>query len=169
MLFSFLFSLFLAALRHMESLGQGSNLSQSSDLQHSCNDTESLTHCAGLGIKPTILPLQRHHQSYYTTVGTPNHVFFFYFLHLLMFWQLKNCAAPPGASWFSERENALARSWAVLSCANQQICPSSWLLPLPNSPTPSSYLLCPKSSQGQEPGSFRLSLKLLEFIQISQS
>ena len=31
--------------------GQRSNLSCSSDLQHSCGNTRSFTHCAGLGIK----------------------------------------------------------------------------------------------------------------------
>ena len=34
--------------------GQGSNLSHSCDLCHSCSNTESLTHCAGLGTEPML-------------------------------------------------------------------------------------------------------------------
>ena len=44
-----IFFFFLAALRHMEFPGQGSDLSHSVDLSHSCSNTGSLTHCAGLG------------------------------------------------------------------------------------------------------------------------
>ena len=36
----------------MEFPGQGSDLSYSCDLSHSCGNTRSLTHCAGPGIKP---------------------------------------------------------------------------------------------------------------------
>ena len=36
----------------MEFPGQGSDLSPSSDLNHSCDNTRSLTHCAQLGIQP---------------------------------------------------------------------------------------------------------------------
>ena len=50
-LFSFFFFSFLAALHHMEFLGQGSDLSCSCDLCRSGN-AKSLTHRARLGIKP---------------------------------------------------------------------------------------------------------------------
>ena len=43
---------FLAALQHMALLGQGSDPSHSCDLSHSCSITESLAHCARLGIEP---------------------------------------------------------------------------------------------------------------------
>ena len=43
------FSFFLAAPWHMEFLGQGSDLSCSCDLDHSCSNARSLTHCAGQG------------------------------------------------------------------------------------------------------------------------
>ena len=36
-------------------LGQGSNLSHSCDLRHSCGNAGSLTHCTGPGIKPALL------------------------------------------------------------------------------------------------------------------
>ena len=39
-------------------LGQGSNLSYSCDPHHSCCNARPLTHCAGLGIKPVLLPRQ---------------------------------------------------------------------------------------------------------------
>ena len=42
----------LAALWHMEFLGQGANPNHSCDLCHSCGNAGSLTNCAGLGIKP---------------------------------------------------------------------------------------------------------------------
>ena len=42
---------FLAALRHMELLGQGSELSCSLELSHRCCDARFLMHCAGLGIE----------------------------------------------------------------------------------------------------------------------
>ena len=48
----YLFPFILAALRHMEFPGQGSDLSHRCDLCHSCGNTGSLTHCAGPGIKP---------------------------------------------------------------------------------------------------------------------
>ena len=70
--FYFYFFSFLAALWHMEFLGQGSNLSWSCDLYHSCGNARSLTHCAGPGIEPMSLLLQRHHRSHCATVGTPN-------------------------------------------------------------------------------------------------
>ena len=43
---------FLAALLHMEFPHQGSDLSYSCDLSHSCSNKGSLTHCAVQGIKP---------------------------------------------------------------------------------------------------------------------
>ena len=51
--FSFIiFIFFLAALRHMEFPGQGSDLSCSCDLSCICSNARSLTHCAGPGIEP---------------------------------------------------------------------------------------------------------------------
>ena len=44
--------LFWLSCSLMEFLGQGTHLSQNFDLCHSCNNTASLTHCAGLEIKP---------------------------------------------------------------------------------------------------------------------
>ena len=49
--FVFFFS-FLTSLRHVEFPGQGTDLSHSCDLSCSCGDAGSLTHCAGLGVKP---------------------------------------------------------------------------------------------------------------------
>ena len=43
---------FLAASQYMGFLGQRSDLSHSCDLYYSCINDRSLTHCAGLGIKP---------------------------------------------------------------------------------------------------------------------
>ena len=57
-LFCFVFLSFVAALKHMEFLGQGSDLScscslcHSCNLRHSCSNARSLTHCAGLRIEP---------------------------------------------------------------------------------------------------------------------
>ena len=51
----FFFSLFLAAPRHMEFLGQESNPSCSCNLSHSCSKAEFSTHCTGLGIEPVSL------------------------------------------------------------------------------------------------------------------
>ena len=50
--------------------GQGLNPSQSCKLHHSCSNTRSLTHCAGLGIKP--MPPQRQARSltHCATAGT---------------------------------------------------------------------------------------------------
>ena len=45
---------FLAALRHMEFPGQGSDPSHSHGLGHSCGNARSLTHCVGPGIEPAI-------------------------------------------------------------------------------------------------------------------
>ena len=42
----------LATPWHMELPGQGSDPSHSFDLNHSCDNARSLTHCAGLGVKP---------------------------------------------------------------------------------------------------------------------
>ena len=43
---------FFGPLRHRGFQGQGSDLSHSCDLRHSCGNAGFLTHCAGLGIKP---------------------------------------------------------------------------------------------------------------------
>ena len=48
--FSFFFSVLLATLWHMEFLDQGSNLSLSCVLSHSCSNAESLTHRTVLGL-----------------------------------------------------------------------------------------------------------------------
>ena len=45
----YLFTYFLAGLWHMEVLGQGSDVSHSCNLSHSCGNAEYLTHWAGLG------------------------------------------------------------------------------------------------------------------------
>ena len=65
------FSFFLAAPRHMKFLGQGSDLSCSCDLSHSCSDAGSLTHCAGLWIEPA----SQHSKmppAHCATAGTPD-------------------------------------------------------------------------------------------------
>ena len=46
-----IFFSFLATLWHMEFLGQGSDLSLSSNVRHSCGHVGSSTHCASLRIK----------------------------------------------------------------------------------------------------------------------
>ena len=51
--------------------GQGSNLSWSCNLCHSCSNTESLTHCIGLGIKS--VPPQRQALTHCTREGAPGH------------------------------------------------------------------------------------------------
>ena len=66
----FCFSSFFWPPWHLESLRQGSDLSQSCNLYLKCSSTRSLTHCAGPGIKPVFLPLQRCYQSHCPTVGT---------------------------------------------------------------------------------------------------
>lgn len=43
--------------QHIEFPGQGSDPSRSCDPNHSCGTAGSLTHCAGLGIKPVTRPL----------------------------------------------------------------------------------------------------------------
>lgn len=43
---------FLAAPWHKEFPGQGTDLSHSFNLSHSCRNAESLIHCAGLEIEP---------------------------------------------------------------------------------------------------------------------
>ena len=50
--FCLFFVFFLAAPCHMELPGQGSDLNHSHELSCSCGNAKSLTHCAGLGIKP---------------------------------------------------------------------------------------------------------------------
>ena len=67
----FFFPPFLAALWHMEFLGQGSDPSQSCDLHHSYSTPDPLTHCAGLGNRTCVLAPQRCHQSHCATLGTP--------------------------------------------------------------------------------------------------
>ena len=47
-----LFFFFFPTLRHIEFLGQGSDLSHSCDLSHSYGNTRSFTHCTRLGIEP---------------------------------------------------------------------------------------------------------------------
>ena len=55
---AFLFFLFLLHLQHMEVPGLGVKSKPSSDLRHGCGNPGSLTHCAGLGIKPASLQRQ---------------------------------------------------------------------------------------------------------------
>ena len=62
---------FLAALWHMEFLGQGSDLTHSYDLSCSCGNAGSLIHCARPRDWTCILALQRCCWSHYTTAGTP--------------------------------------------------------------------------------------------------
>ena len=62
---------FPAALQPMEFQGQGSDPSRICDLHHSCGNATSLTHCAGLGIKPVVPVFQRHLGSHCITAGTP--------------------------------------------------------------------------------------------------
>ena len=71
---------FLAALWHMEFLGQGSDLSCSCDLCSSCCNTGSLTHCASQGIKPA-----SQHSRDAADPGVPQQElqFLFYFLPML--------------------------------------------------------------------------------------
>ena len=49
---SFFFFLFWATPRHMKFPGQGSDLSCSCNLHHSCGNARFLPHCAKPGIKP---------------------------------------------------------------------------------------------------------------------
>ena len=63
---------FLAALQHIEFPGQGSNLSSSCDLCHSCSNLRCLTHCTGPGIELASLLLQRYHWSCCAIAGTPD-------------------------------------------------------------------------------------------------
>ena len=51
-MWSFFFPPFLAALQHMEFLGQGSDPSHICDLRHSCGKAGSAAHCARPGTKP---------------------------------------------------------------------------------------------------------------------
>ena len=66
---------------HMEFSGQGSDLSWSCDLNHSCGNAGSLTHCARLGIKPEsqcsqnandpTVPQEELQQQEFTAGGNP--------------------------------------------------------------------------------------------------
>ena len=66
-IYLFIFNLFLASLLHMEIPGQGSDLSLSCNINHSCGNSRSLTHCTGLGIPA----LPGHCQCHCATAGTP--------------------------------------------------------------------------------------------------
>ena len=66
---------FLAALWHVEFSGQGSDLCHSCNLSHGCGSARSLTHYAGLGIKPASQRSQDV-QSCCTTVRTPKEIIY---------------------------------------------------------------------------------------------
>ena len=74
---------FLAALRHLEFPGQGSDLSHICDLSCSCGNARSLTHCTGPGIEPA----SQHSQD--AIVGTPRR------------WFLSICCRKPMRSVFA--------------------------------------------------------------------
>ena len=70
----FIYFPFLAASRHMEFPGQGSDLSCSCNLLHSCGNTRSFKPlCWAEGIT-SVLVLQKCCRSRYTTAGTPRNL-----------------------------------------------------------------------------------------------
>ena len=71
----FFFS-FLASLRHMEFPGLGS------DLCCSCGNARSFNPLCWAGDQTHVLALQKHHQSCWTTVGTPCFILFIFLLYL---------------------------------------------------------------------------------------
>jgi len=71
LLFSLSFCFFSHPYRMWKFLGQGSNLSWSCDLRHSCSSAGSLTHCTGSGIKPVPPPRGARSLIHGTTAGTP--------------------------------------------------------------------------------------------------
>ena len=82
------YNCFIFKIFNFEFPGQGSDLSQSCDLSHSCGNTKSLTHCAGLGIKPvsrcsqdTADPAVPHQQLQFIDL------FYTIYLHFLSFLQ----------------------------------------------------------------------------------
>ena len=78
----FYFFILLAAPRHKEFSGQGSDPSCSYDLSRTSGSAGSLTHCARLGIKPTvqhpqyttnpIAPQLELHNEYFLNEGIPS-------------------------------------------------------------------------------------------------
>lgn len=66
-----LFFLFVAALRHMECPGQGSDPSCNCSLCHSCCNARASTHCARWGGGTFVPALQRWHIYCCATAGTP--------------------------------------------------------------------------------------------------
>ena len=73
---------FLATLQHMVFLGQGSDLSHSCDLHHSCGNSASLIHSAGPRLEP-MSQCSRHHWSYCATMETPCVCFY---ANVILFW-----------------------------------------------------------------------------------
>ena len=78
-LFVCLFS-FLAAPRHMEFMGQGSDPSHSHDLSHSCSNAGSLTHCG----RPRIEPVTQHSQDSTDSI-VPQEELLYIYLFILIF------------------------------------------------------------------------------------
>ena len=72
---SLIFSVF-AFLQHMDFLGLGSDPSHSHDLSWNCNNTTSLTHCAGPGIKP----VTQHSQDATDSIAPQQELLIKYFL-----------------------------------------------------------------------------------------
>ena len=72
----FVFFLFLDAPWHMEFPGQGSDLSCSCSLRHSCSNTGSFNLLCRTGAQTCILVLQRRCQSHCTTAGILSLAFF---------------------------------------------------------------------------------------------
>ena len=97
---------FLAALKHMDFRGQGSDLSHSRDLSCSCGNTGSLT-CVQTGDLTCIPVLPRHHPSCYATAGTLWLPFFFFFFHF-SFCLLRATPAAHGSSQARDRMGAIA-------------------------------------------------------------
>ena len=75
---------FLSALQHKELQGQGSDLSLSHDLSHSCGIAGSLTHCAGQGLN--LWPSAPKRPLFYCAIaGTPDTFLFKFIIYLIFF------------------------------------------------------------------------------------
>ena len=82
LLFYLLFFFFLAYPRHVEFLGQGSDLSHSCNLWHSCSNVRSFNSLHQAGDRICVLVQQRHSRSCWATAGIP--------LFTLLMWQLEH-------------------------------------------------------------------------------
>ena len=91
---------------------QGSSLSRSCNLYHSCSNAGSLTHCSGLGIELAPPERQAGTSTHCATVGTPT-----FFSHLwkcaTFYRQHPNMVDPQGLPKIGE--SVIARIWVVSS------------------------------------------------------